>query len=275
MSSDAGSVSVIIPTYNRSNLLANALASVLAQTYANLEVIVVDDGSTDDTCDYVASLSDPRMKLVRASHSGHIPRVRNTGIALARGEWVAFLDSDDAWLPTKLERQLQAIGDSNAAWSYTRYEHVSAGGWRAVSGNIVEQILTAQTAVTICSILVSGALLQQLGGFDEQPGLREDFELVLRLAAAGAAIAVPETLLHVREHEKRITATRTEPYVRSTRAYDLFIARTADARLRRIARRVRSGLWAHAAAQALRSRGIGKAFRYGARAVRDYATAIG
>jgi glycosyltransferase involved in cell wall biosynthesis len=283
MIGDAGSVSVIIPTYNRSKLLAQAIASVLGQTYPNHEIIVVDDGSTDDTCDYVASLGDPRVKLVRAAHSGHIPRVRNTGIARARGEWVAFLDSDDVWLPAKLERQMQAIRDSKAAWSYTRYEHVNpngegipfrAGGWRAFSGNIVEQILTAQTAVTICSVLVSRALLEQLGGFDEHLGLREDFDLVLRLSAAGNAIAVPETLLHVREHEKRMTASLTEPYVRSTRAYDLFIERTSDVRLRRIARRVRGGLWAHAAAQALRSGGIGKAFRYGARSLRDYARAI-
>ena len=91
---------------------------------------------------------------------------------------------------------MQAIRASNAVWSYTRYEHVNAngevipfraGGWHAFSGRIVEQVLRAETAVTICSVLVSRALLQRLGGFDEQPGLREDFDLVLRLAAAEEA----------------------------------------------------------------------------------------
>ncbi len=97
-------VSICIPTYNRAALVQEAVASVLAQTWREFELIVVDDGSTDDTTEALAAYAS-RIRLIRRESRGGVSAARNTGIAAARGEWLAFLDSDDLWRPEKLARQ--------------------------------------------------------------------------------------------------------------------------------------------------------------------------
>jgi GT2 family glycosyltransferase len=122
-----GSVSVIIPTYNRADLVSRAVASALEQTYAPYEVIVVDDGSTDDTAAQCEALGD-RIRYVRIANGG-VSAARNAGIALARGEWIALLDSDDTWEPTKLAVQMAAYqAVPAAAWSITGCELVDNDG---------------------------------------------------------------------------------------------------------------------------------------------------
>jgi glycosyltransferase involved in cell wall biosynthesis len=101
-------VSVVIPTYNRAAMLGEAVGSALAQTFRDHEVIVVDDGSTDDTASRVAQWRDPRVRYVRQPNSGPAG-ARNAGVALARGELIAFLDSDDLWKPDKLEREVEFL----------------------------------------------------------------------------------------------------------------------------------------------------------------------
>jgi len=110
-------VSVIIPTRNRSKLLEASLRSVLWQRNVDLETIVVDDGSTDDTPSVLRSLGD-RIRVVRHDRSQGVSAARNRGIAEARGEWVAFLDDDDLWAPDKLELQLQALRRADRRWAY-------------------------------------------------------------------------------------------------------------------------------------------------------------
>src|SRR5262249_7122187 len=100
------SVSVIIPTWNRAATVMAAVESALAQTHAPLEVLVCDDGSSDDSAQRVGALPDPRVRWLPGPRGGRPAIPRNRGIAAARGEWLAFLDSDDEWLPDKLERQL-------------------------------------------------------------------------------------------------------------------------------------------------------------------------
>ena len=99
-------ISVIIPTYNRASLLPRALDSVLRQTWEDLEVIVVDDASRDDTPQVMAACTDPRVRYIRLEKNSGACVARNTGVAQARGEWIAFQDSDDLWLPEKLEKQM-------------------------------------------------------------------------------------------------------------------------------------------------------------------------
>ncbi|MGH7451509.1 MAG: glycosyltransferase family 2 protein, partial [bacterium] len=120
MSEPGPLVSVIIPTFNRLKYLKEAVASVFAQTYAHWELIVVDDGSTDDTLHYVSTLDDPRVRLVSETHSGNPARMRNVGVAHARGEYVAFLDSDDLWESDKLAVQLEYLHTCRGyRWCYT------------------------------------------------------------------------------------------------------------------------------------------------------------
>ena len=118
MTVSEGMVSVIIPSYNRSRLCRQAVSSVLSQTYANVEVIVVDDGSTDDT-EQVISGMDERVRYIRQENAG-VSAARNRGLEAARGELIAFLDSDDLWLPWKLEAQvglLEAFPDVGMVWT--------------------------------------------------------------------------------------------------------------------------------------------------------------
>src|SRR2546421_610268 len=103
-----GRVSVILPTYDRLPLLREAVESVRAQTWADWELVVIDDGSTDGTAEYLTELAsvDPRVRVLRRPHRGNPARLRNEAVAASTGEYVAFQDSDDVWEPEKLARQL-------------------------------------------------------------------------------------------------------------------------------------------------------------------------
>jgi len=126
-------VSVIIPTYNRAATLGRAIDSALEQTIDDLEVVVVDDGSTDDTESVLAAYEDPRVRtIIHATNQG-ANVARNTGLEHVRGEYVAFLDSDDVWHPAKLERQLAALEARSSIWvgAYcdTAYDLSGTSGW--------------------------------------------------------------------------------------------------------------------------------------------------
>jgi glycosyltransferase involved in cell wall biosynthesis len=112
-------VSVVIPTRNRWALLARALASVLDQEGVTLEVVVVDEGSTDETPARLAALTDERVRTLRNDSPTGVANARNRGISAARGEWVAFLDDDDFWAPTKIRAQLDGCAAGEADFSYT------------------------------------------------------------------------------------------------------------------------------------------------------------
>ena len=121
-------VSVIIPTYNRADLILRAVRSVQAQTYPNWEVIVVDDASADNTPAVLSAVHDPRVRVLRHEKNQGPPATRNTGIAAARGEYLAFLDSDDEWLPQKLKTQIAAMQQHQAHFCYCQTYVKSPGG---------------------------------------------------------------------------------------------------------------------------------------------------
>jgi len=120
-------VSVVVPAYNRERLILHALNSVLAQTFADFEILAVDDGSTDGTIQAIQSCTDPRIRCLRHEKNRGAAAARNTGIQAARGEYVAFLDSDDEWLPHKLERQTAALDacgaeiGGNSTWTFDHF----------------------------------------------------------------------------------------------------------------------------------------------------------
>jgi len=224
------SVSVVIPTFNRAKFLGHAMRSVLDQSHRVLELIVVDDGSTDDTGDVVAAFADPRVRFVRIPRSGSPARARNVGIGHARGRFLAFLDSDDVWKPSKIERQLRALRESPLSrWSYTLFDHIDgSGAWMAplrggvgspLSGWILEGVVTEEALVMVQSVLAESSLVEEVGGFDEAPHLREDLDFCLRLAERSPACAVDGFLLQVRHHPDRTTFDL--PEVREWRVHAL------------------------------------------------------
>ncbi len=241
------SVSIILPTYNRLSYLREAVESVVAQTDTDWELIVIDDGSTDDTISWLQSLAEPRISVVPLAHTGHISRLRNAGLALARALWIAFLDSDDRWRPEKLERQ-RAYHAANPRfrWSYTRLEIIDADGhmrpatefkpWNAQAGWILEHVLALDVAIGLPSVFIERALLEEVGGFDEQRWWTEDYDLWVRLASVTECGLVDEPLTAVRTH-RSTSFDRAEVDEGFMAVYRNFAASTTNARLRDLATR--------------------------------------
>lgn len=199
--------------------MGEAVDSVLLQSRGDFELIVVDDGSTDGTLDYLSGIEDPRLRVIRRAHTGNPAAGRNAGIAAARAEWIAFLDSDDLWLPEKLAFQLQHLGEQpTCGWSCTGVSFIGEDGaaipqrsgapYRAQSGWVLEPLLTYAMTATISTLLVRRSLLEELGRFDETIIFREDYDLVLRLAARSELCALEETLTLVRDHLARSTTAQ-------------------------------------------------------------------
>jgi glycosyltransferase involved in cell wall biosynthesis len=209
-------VSVVLPTYNRLPLLCRAVASVIGQTFSDWELIVVNDGSTDDTREYLEAIDDPRVRPLSLEHRG-ITSARNAGLRLARGEWVAFHDSDDLWLPEKLEWQLRRVAaQPTCRWSYTRYSFIDTNGTPLpersnllplpVSGHILEPLLRFEVSTAVPTMLVQRSLIEEIDGFDATMLFLSDYDFILRLAARSDVCALSETLALVREHPDRTTA---------------------------------------------------------------------
>lgn len=268
---DDSLVTVVIPTWNRAGLVEQAVASVVAQTYANWELIVVDDGSTDGTAGRLGRFALPNLRLVQTAHLGHMGRLRNLGAAAGSGAFIAFLDSDDLWHPKKLETQLGAmLEDVRAGWSYTEYTLFAEDGSKiplrsgrapAISDNIICALLNQETGICPCTLLVRRSLFESLGGFSEHPRLavRDDVEIALRLARASPVIAIPEPLTLVREHEGRLTKTLPSPYEHAAVPYEFFLALETDGELRRLARERWVDCLQKAGAQRLRAAQYGRA----------------
>lgn len=260
----ANLVTVVIPTWNRAGLVEQAIASVVSQTWINWELVVVDDGSIDDTAGRLNRLAIPKLRLVQTTHLGHIGRLRNLGATAGRGDFLAFLDSDDLWRPKKLETQLRAMmKERQAGWSYTEYSlfrheglelPLHSGRAPAISCDILRALLEQETGICPCTLLVRRSLFEELGGFSEDPRLafRDDVDIVLRLARVSPVIAIPEQLALVREHEGRLTKTLPFPYEQSAVPYALFLEQETNSELRTLARARWAGCLRKAAAQRLR-----------------------
>jgi hypothetical protein len=164
---------------------------------------------------------------------------------------VAFLDSDDVWLPRKLELQVAALRESPARWCYAGYELMDddgrsipmrLGSYRPLSGRIAREVLTQQANVFVGTLLLERALFEALGGFSEDPRARgrEDYEFELRLALHADAVALPQVLARVREHTGRSLARMPDTYEREALAYELFLEHSPPPALARLARAMRA-----------------------------------
>jgi glycosyltransferase involved in cell wall biosynthesis len=205
-------VSVIIPTANRWRLLSScALPSALGQEDVEHEVIVVDDGSTDRTAELVEELGHPRVRVLRHDARRGVSCARNTGIAAARGEWIAFLDDDDLWSPRKLRAQIDAALAARAGFVY--------GGAVAVDERrrlvavlplpppallADEQLKGAAIPSGPSNVVARAALVREVGGFDEEMSHSADWDMWIRLSRAADATACQDVLVARVEHSRRM-----------------------------------------------------------------------
>lgn len=201
-------VSVIIPTFNRAGYIEEAVRSVLSQAYRKLEVIVVDDGSTDDTERIIEAISDSRLHYVRQLKSGR-SKARNRALSIARGDYIAFLDSDDLYLPGKIELQVAYLDTHPAVkMIYTSAYCIDAAGEMlehkyeaAVSGMIYEKIaFFVPVTITLPTVMVRKEIFSHVGGFDENMDRFEDTDMWRRISRSCRIDAMPEFTCKLRTH---------------------------------------------------------------------------
>lgn len=197
-------ISVVIPTYNSRAIVRDAIHSVLAQTLAPLEVIVVDDGSTDGTAESLAGL-DPRVRCLRQANAGPA-RARTVGASNARGDWIALLDADDVWLADKLERQWAAASKVGAdavfcslIWPTPRGEIIEGYAGSTLREHLLPAMLKRNALAGGCSsMLIRRETFERLGGFDKTYEPCEDRDLFIRIADACRVAYVREPLVRRR-----------------------------------------------------------------------------
>ncbi len=206
MRQDDPEVSVIIPTRNRAHVLARSIDSVLAQTVESLELIIVDDGSDDGTKQLVEGIDDPRVRYVRHDRSRGAPAARNTGIRASRGRHYAFQDSDDEWLPTKLERQLELIDHYDHGVADVVTCGVTKGARNGRERHVVAEseelsyeglLALTDTPWGGQTILVRRTPATLAVFFDEDLPAGQDWDYVLRLALVTRVVSVQEPLVRI------------------------------------------------------------------------------
>ena len=211
-------ISIVLPTYNRLRYLPAAIESVVAQTMKNWELIIADDGSGVEVRAYLATLAtDDRIKVILLPHLGNPGAARNVALRQARGTYVAFLDSDDLWMPTKLEMQLKVLKSlPERQWSYTDFVRVDHSGASIdfersplrvpYQGQVFEPLLRLRAGIAMPTVMATRGLLARAGGFDERLHLHEDYELWLRLALLSPVSRLAEPLACVRRHTEHFSS---------------------------------------------------------------------
>lgn len=202
-------VSIIIPTYNRAHLIERSIRSILNQTYEEFELLIVDDGSTDNTKEVVERIKDSRIRYIPCGENGGAARARNIGIAEAQYDYIAFQDSDDEWHPDKLEKQMGVMMEASedTGLVYCEYHYNGLGGREEITpdrkipleqkrGHIFPYLLAGNMIGTPV-MLVKRECFQKVGIFNEKFPCLEDYELVLRIAREYRIEFIPECLMEV------------------------------------------------------------------------------
>jgi len=207
-------VSVILPTYNRRSVLGGAIRSALRRIGGRDEIVVVDDGSTDGSAEAVRAIPGP-IRLLRTERRGPAA-ARNAGIEAAAGEYLAFLDSDDEWLPAGLDEQVAALADGGAGLSHAAARNVDLNGdpverrpRRALAGDVLPELLR-RNFVTTSTAVVPRAVLEAAGGFDEALGRSMDWDLWIRIAERHRFHYFPATVARYRFHDGQQIRDREE-----------------------------------------------------------------
>ncbi len=199
-------ISVIIPTWNRKKTINRAIKSVLNQSFPIHEILVCDDGSTDSTYQVIKEFENKSIKWISGVHSGLPAIPRNRGIAAAEGEWIAFLDSDDEWLPNKIEQQLYEINRLQIdvictnAFRITPYNYLQKEPYlkKHSSTNLTLNALLISNEVICSSVLIKKSLLEMTGKFPEDKQLKaiEDYTLWLKVACLTPIKYLPDALIN-------------------------------------------------------------------------------
>ncbi len=217
-------VSVVIPTYNRAHVLGEAMQSVLDQTFDGFELIVVDDGSTDNTKEVVASFGDPRIKYIYQENRG-ASAAYNTGILASRGEYIAFLDSDDIWLPQKLELQVKLLNsrpdvalvcsdgyifDVRTNSTLGRYWHGVPFGYRVdpqrASRDPLREMLVWGCFISETFVMVRREVFNEVGGYDESLKDHVDWDMYVRVCQRFAIETIDIPLAKMRKHDANLSS---------------------------------------------------------------------
>jgi len=198
-------VSVIIPAYNAGKYISETIKSVLKQTYSNIEIIIVDDGSTDDTVEKVNKFND-KVTLLTQKNKG-VSCARNNAVSIAKGCWLAFIDADDLWLENKLELQINKLNKLNKLkWSHTNsfYFGENQSGFvtrsdltKQYSGQVFSKLII-NNFITTSTIIIKKELFLIHGGFDETLPALEDWQLWMNIAKSEPIHYIKEPLAHYR-----------------------------------------------------------------------------
>lgn len=201
---DQEAVTVVIPTHNRAQVLCQTLESIAAQEDASIEIVVVDDASTDETPEVLSQF--PQISVIRNDQPTEQRKARNDGAKLAGTPWLAFCDDDDLWAPNKLRRQLDAAKARGASWCTASALYIDErlrplGGHRLSDPDDVDRRIPVQNVVPGggSGVLVSKALFDEVGGFREDAKYVEDWDLWIRLSRAGVVACVDELLVAQRK----------------------------------------------------------------------------
>jgi glycosyltransferase involved in cell wall biosynthesis len=216
-------VSVILPTFNRTGFLRSSIESVYRQTMGDWQMIVADDGSGEETRSYLRGLTDRRVRVLWLDHCGNPSQVRNRAIRAAEGRYLAFLDSDDVWVPSKLEKQTEALNaQPERRWSYTWCSRIDESGHAILDqgtssgahhqGWIVEPLIKLEIHIAMPTVMAERQFVAEIGGFDQALRFGEYHDLCVRLAIRGQVVVVEEALCAVRSHEEHYSADRISAY---------------------------------------------------------------
>jgi glycosyltransferase involved in cell wall biosynthesis len=204
-------ISVVIPAYNAMTYLPKTLESVLTQTFTDFEVLIINDGSSDTILNWSASVTDPRVKLISQDNQG-LSGARNTGIAQAKGEYIAFLDADDLWKPTKLEKQVRYFEDNPDVglvhnWTILIDETDKPTGeqWNPhLEGNVWEQIIVINS-VSSGAAIVRRCCFETVGVFARDLSGTADWDMWIRIAYRYPFAVVKEPLTLYRQHSQNMS----------------------------------------------------------------------
>ena len=212
-------VSVVIPVYNSEQYITECIDSALTQTYQNIEIIIVDDGSTDNTVNIISEYNNELIKLFHQKNTGS-GAARNHGIEQASGTWIAFLDADDIWLPDKLQKQLKHCSDLD--WSHTDLylhgdvypRHTKTTELTPKHSGFILKNLLVENSIGTSSVIIKKEILQKLGAFNTDLRALQDWDLWLRVAAENQICYIDEPLVYYRVHSSSVSRNvrKTLPY---------------------------------------------------------------